>query len=140
MKGMLALIAEQKMKYANILDGLTTILKNRPLPRVAQAAPTRVDKPSMSNNTTAPRVLCQANQIHQKKTRSNTPMPSITEDLEVEVAPPPSEWSDNWYQQPRINSQQKKPSKKRVISTKPCKPRPPCGLPPGRRNRDPIRM
>ena len=57
-------------------------------------------------------------------------MPIIKEEPEVKVVPPPSEWSDDWYQQPRKNSQQKKLSKKKVRSPKPCKSQSSCVLSP----------
>ena len=60
-------------------------------PRVAKAA-------STSNNTTAPRVVRATKQIHQRITRSNTPMPTV-----MEVEKPPVEETEEQKRQQLVS-------------------------------------
>lgn len=64
--------------------------------------PQRVDVPSTSNDTTAPRIVRQAKRIHQRRTRSNIPMPAIPEETTY----------DNWYDSSRPPRSEKKKAKK----------------------------
>ena len=88
---------EQKLKHAKILQQLTAILKNAPPQRVALPALQRVDVPSTSNDTTAPRIVREAPRIHQRHTRRNTPMPAIVEETTC----------SNWYDSPRSPRREK---------------------------------
>ena len=77
--------AENKCRYIKIIKQLTLIMQGGQPLRVDTRQPLRVDElASTLNNTTAPRVVRATNQIHQQKTRSNTPMPEV---MEVEEPP-----------------------------------------------------
>ena len=110
---------EQKLKYAKVLKQLTNILKRRPPQRVVPGAPQRVDvpptpnsspqrvgTPSSSNDTTAPRNTKSIKQIHQRRTRNNTPMETIPEEDD--------EGSD-WYNNKRPPRNKKKNTKTKPI-------------------------
>jgi len=83
----LKLNTEDTLRHAKVLQKLTAIIANKPPQRVAMQTPQRVDGPSTSNDTTAPRIVRTAKRIHQRKTRSNTPMPAL----------PGEEPYTNWY-------------------------------------------
>ena len=104
---------EQKLEYAKILKQLTDILKHRPPQRVAPETPQRVDVPSTSNDTTAPRVVKTTRQVHQRHTRSNTPMETIPEEDDTG-----STWYDN-ERPPRIKKRQVKARTKVAPATAP---------------------
>ena len=56
--------------------------------------PQRVANPSTFNDTTAPRIVRTVKRIHQRQTRSNTPMPTTPADDKVDT-------HNGWYDQPR---------------------------------------
>ena len=107
LEGALSLPTEMKVKHAKIVKQLTDILKNRPPPRVDSPTPPRVGTPTTSHDATAPRVVRQKRPIHQRNTRSNTPMPAIPEEPEIQQEVTQSEWSDEWYKTPREKSEKK---------------------------------
>ena len=79
-------LAENKCRHAKILQQLTQIMSGSQLQRVATSTPPRVtESGSTSNNTTSPRVVKTTKQIHQRVTRSNTPMPEIMGSIEPSV-------------------------------------------------------
>ena len=80
----------QRIAHAQVLQDLTNIITNAPSPRVHAAAEQRVNVPSTSHDATSPRVIRATTQIHQRHTRSNTPMPVIMEEIE-----PPSSDDDD---------------------------------------------
>jgi hypothetical protein len=91
---------ENKVRHIEILKQLTLIIQGGQSPRVGDSQPPRVARAaSTSNNTTAPRVVRATKQIHQRVTRSNTPMPTI-----MEVEEPPVEESEEQKRQ-RLVSQ-----------------------------------
>jgi len=67
-------------RHAKVLQNLTAIIANKPPQRVATQTPQKVDSPSPSNDTTTPRIVHTTKKIHQRHTRSNTPMPAILEE------------------------------------------------------------
>ena len=93
-----------KIKHEKLLDELTAIIANKPISKVAPPAPQRVPSPSTSHDTTAPRVVRQTKHIHSRNTRSNTPMPLITEAPIAPLTPPPQ---TTWYDKPRPTSSTK---------------------------------
>merc|ERR1711966_189222 len=106
---------EQKVKYAKILKQLADILKHRPPQRVVPGTPQRVNVPSTSNNSpqrvgtpstssdpTAPRNAKTSKLIHQRKTRSNTPMDTI---------PEKDDTGSDWYNSERPPRNKKKNAK-----------------------------
>ena len=76
---------DAKLKHKQIIQQLTQIVANGPPQRIAAGPPQRVAPPSTSIDITAPETICTSSQIHQRQTRSNTPMPSIIEEV-VDVA------------------------------------------------------
>ena len=74
-----ALGCEEKIKHAKVLDQINAIIANKLITKVAPPAPQKVPAPSTMKDTTAPRMVRQIKQIHRWTTRSNTPMPIITE-------------------------------------------------------------
>ncbi|KAL7529996.1 hypothetical protein ACHAXR_003264 [Thalassiosira sp. AJA248-18] len=105
----LQLKCEQKLRHAKVLQKLTTILANKPPQRVAMQTPQRVDAPSTSNDTTAPRIVRQSKRIHQRRTRSNFQMPSIPEEATYE----------NYYDSPRSPRREKKNKQKQKQQNSP---------------------
>ncbi len=97
----IALKCNDKVKHIKILQQLTDIIANKPPQRVATRPPPRVDVPSTSNDTTAPRIVRTGKRIHQRRTRSNVPMPTIPED----------DTMSNWYESPRQPRREKKQTK-----------------------------
>ena len=71
----------QRVEHTKVLQQLTRILSGIPETRVPSASP-RVGATSTSIDATAPRVIRTQRQVHQRHTRSNTPMPSIMEEDE----------------------------------------------------------
>ena len=90
---------EQKVRHTQLVQQLTDVLKHGHPQRVNGELP-RVTTPSASNNTTAPRVVRHQPQIHQRRTRSNTPMPTILEEVEESPTLTP-EFDNTWYEKPR---------------------------------------
>ena len=87
--------AENKCRRIKILKQLTPIMSGGQPQRVGTSTPPSVAKTaSTSNGTTSPRVVKATKQIHQRVTRSNTPMPSI-----MEVDKPPSKKDEQEIQQ-----------------------------------------
>ena len=68
-----------KMQHIKILKQLTKIIENKAPPTVAKAQTSRVGKSLTSNNNTAPRVVKAISEIHKRKTRANTPLPTSIE-------------------------------------------------------------
>ena len=75
--------AEGIIKHKNIIQKLTCIITNKPPQRVTTHSPQRVTPTSTSVDITAPRIIKTSKRIHQRKTRSNTTMPTIIEDVEL---------------------------------------------------------
>ena len=75
--------AEGIIKHKNIIQQFTWIITNKPPQRVTTQSPQRVTPTSTSVDITAPRIIKKSKRIHQRKTRSNTPMPTIIEDEEL---------------------------------------------------------
>ena len=80
--------ADLKCKHASVIDQLTAILENRPVPRVDTRASPRVDtyspprvagEATTSTNLTDPKTVRSTRYVHQRQTRNNTPMPTIEE-------------------------------------------------------------
>ena len=65
--------SDEKLKHNQIIQQLMQIIANGP--------PQRVTAPSTSVNITAPETVRTSNRVHQRLTRSNTPMPSIIEEV-----------------------------------------------------------
>ena len=65
-----------------MLKQLTRIINNKSPPTVANTQTSRVGKASTSNDTTAPRMVKAIHQIHRCKTRANTPIPTIIEEVD----------------------------------------------------------
>ena len=57
------------------------IIANKPSQRVAAGLPQRVPEPSTSVEITVPETIRTSQPIHQRHTRSNTPMPSIIKEV-----------------------------------------------------------
>ena len=75
--------ADLKCRHAKSIDDLILILENRPEPRVDTSQPQRVvDYVTTSTNATSPRVIAATKYVHQRRTRSNNPMPTILENDE----------------------------------------------------------
>ena len=72
---------DEQLKHTTIIKQLTQIIANGPHQRVAVGTPQRVAAPSTSVDITAPETIRTSKRIHQRQTRSNTPMPSITEEI-----------------------------------------------------------
>ncbi len=89
-KTQLSPTATRRVAHAQVLQDLTNIITNAPSPRVHATAEQRVNVPSTSHDATSPRVIRGTTQIHQRHTRSNTPMPVIMEEIE-----PPSSDDDD---------------------------------------------
>ena len=71
----------KQLKYKTIIQKLTQIIANKPPQRVAAGPPQRVTAPSISVDINAPKTIRTNDRIHQCQTRSNTPMPSIIEEV-----------------------------------------------------------
>jgi len=109
--------AEQKLRHLRAIQQLTNILQNKPAPRVEEIAEPRVAMPSTSVDATAPRVVQRTRHVHQRHTRSNTPMPSTME----EVTPPPVSNNNNTGVNNNSTTSEKQPtvvtpSKKRKVN------------------------
>ena len=68
--------AKSKLRHAKALQNLTSIIKNTPSPRVATIA---IPTVSTSTDATSPRVIQETPRVHQRRTRRNTPVPTIDE-------------------------------------------------------------
>ena len=75
--------AESMITRKKVIQQLTCIITNKPPQRVTTQSPQRVTPTSTSVDITAPRIIKTSKRIHQRKTRSNTPMPTIIEDKEL---------------------------------------------------------
>ena len=76
-----------KIEHAKIINELTRIIENHPTSRVDTPTQTRVGTPTSSHDATAPRMLRKQKKVHQQRTRSNTPMPSIPEEPANDPSP-----------------------------------------------------
>ena len=93
------------MQHIKILKQLTEIISNMSPPTVSNARTSRVGKSSTSNDTTAPRVVKTIHQIHQHRTRSNTPIPTIFEEVDDTIEHVEANDNDNievTYQELRV--------------------------------------
>ena len=73
--------AANKAKHVNVLQKLTSIITNGPAPRVGRVPAPRVTKAaSASVDKLSPKVVKAPTYVHQRKTRNNTPMPTIMEE------------------------------------------------------------
>ena len=80
MKATVPTQADLKCRHAKFIDDLTSIQENRPEPRVDTSQPQRVvDYVTTLTNATSPRVIAATKYVHQRRTRSNNPMPTILE-------------------------------------------------------------
>ena len=68
---------DEKLQHKQIIQQLTQIVANGPPQRVAARPPQRVTTPPTSVDITAPETIRTTPRIHQQRTRSKTPMPSI---------------------------------------------------------------
>ena len=75
--------AEGIITHKKVIQQLTCIITNKPPQRVTTQSPQRVTPTSTSVDITAPRIIKTSKRIHQRKTRSNTPMPTIIENKEL---------------------------------------------------------
>ena len=81
---------QRNIHHIKALQDLTDIITNSTPPRVVPietpplepAEPPRVNVPSTSVNPTAATNIYKTKLVHQRKTRSNTPMPTIIEEIE----------------------------------------------------------
>ena len=92
------------LTHKTIIQKLTQIIANKPPQRMATGPPQRVPTPSTSVNITAPETIRTSRQTHQRQTQSNTPMPSIIEEVvdggQVRFNLPPQRGdknSDDWW-------------------------------------------
>ena len=72
---------DKQLKHTAIIKQLTQIIANGPYQRVAAGTPQRVAAPSTSVDITAPETIRIRKRIHQRQSRSNTPMPSIIKEV-----------------------------------------------------------
>ena len=77
--------ARAKITHKKVIQQLTCIITNKPTQRVTTQSPQRVTPTSTSVDITAPRIIKTSTRIHQRKTRSNTPMPTTIEEEELIV-------------------------------------------------------
>ena len=63
-----------KAKHATVLQQLTTIITNRPAPRVGDSAVPRVGQPSSSTDPTNKQTVRATHFVHQRRTRANQPI------------------------------------------------------------------
>eukprot|EP00956_Cyclotella_meneghiniana_P031406 scaffold82313_cov39-Cyclotella_meneghiniana.AAC.3 len=66
--------------FKDIVVEKDDITEEQPVPRVNNTPVPRVNTPSTSHDPTAPRVLRAQPRVHQRKTRNNTPIPTIHEE------------------------------------------------------------
>ena len=64
---------DDQLKHKQIIQQLAQI--------IAKGPPQRVAAPSTSVDNTPPEIICTSKRVHQHQTRSNTPMPSIIEEV-----------------------------------------------------------
>ena len=99
------LSTQQKLQHTKALNELTDIITNSTPPRVVPnvtpplepVGPPRVNAPSTSVNPTSPNNIYKTKLVHQRKTRSNTPMPTIIEEIE-----PPNNTTNRSNNQPKV--------------------------------------
>ena len=83
---------ETKRQHLSVIKQLTGILGNVPPPRVnGQSAPRVGRGATTSTNKTSLRVVKQTKYVHQRRTRSNNPMPTITEEEEPPINATPTQ-------------------------------------------------
>ena len=84
------LSTQQKLRHTKALNELTNIITNskpqrvepNETPPLGPVAHQRVNAPSTSVNPTSQNNIFKTKLVHQRKTRSNTPMPIIMEEVE----------------------------------------------------------
>ena len=99
------LSTQQKLQHTKALNELTDIITNSTPPRVVPnvtpplepVGPPRVNAPSTSVNPTSPNNIYKTKLVHQRKTRSNTPIPTIIEEIE-----PPNNTTNRSNNQPKV--------------------------------------
>ena len=99
------LSTQQKLQHTKALNELTDIITNSTPPRVVPnatlplepAKPPRVNAPSTSVNPTSPNNIYKTKLVHQWKTHSNTPIPTIIEEIET-----PDNTTNQSNNQPRL--------------------------------------
>ena len=77
--------ATNRVSHAQVIQDLTNIIQNAPSQRVHATASQRVNVPSTSTSATSPTIIRRTRQVHQRHTRSNTPMPAIMEEIEPPI-------------------------------------------------------
>ena len=71
----------EKLQHKQIIQQLTQIVANKSPQRVGARTPQRVAAPLTSLDNTAPETIRTSSRVHQRQTRSNTPMPAIMEEV-----------------------------------------------------------
>lgn len=75
----------EKLKHIKTIKQLASIIENVPPPhKTTDEGPQRVDTPTTSVNLTEHQAVKKMKLIHQRRTRSNTPMPASIEEEEDE--------------------------------------------------------
>jgi len=113
--------AETKRQHLNVIEQLTAILDNAPPPRVdGQSAPRVGRGATTSTDKTSPRVVKQTKYVHQRRTRSNNPMPTITEEEEqpMNAAPVPAAAPLTTEQRKRANQRKARQVQGELIGSK----------------------
>jgi len=83
--------AETKRQHLSVIEKLIAILGNAPPPRVnGHPAPRMSRGATASTDKTSPRVVNQTKYVHQRRTRSNNPMPTIMKEEEPPINTTPT--------------------------------------------------
>ena len=80
LKATVSIPTRKKLEHINIIKKLSAIINSHPASRVGTQPAPRVGATTSSHDATAPRVLRTQPRIHQRRTRSNNPMPPIPEE------------------------------------------------------------
>ena len=96
MRGKVPATATKKQQHAKILKQLLSILKNSKPLRVADGGQSRVSPAaSTSSDATLPTLITNTRFVHQRRTRNNTPLPSIQDEDDVTEATPVRQVQDH---------------------------------------------